>query len=295
VTARLVPVRRVVAAWSALWVLVRFPYLRALADLPEHRWEPVGLLAPLPHPPPDLLVTAALAGAAGLGALVALDRAPRPAVVGWSVLVLGVTTWASCWGQLFHTENLLALHALLLGAAALVARPDPAFVVRAMAVVTVVAYVVAGAAKLRGSGLEWLTGDVLRDQVAFDSARKAVVGGATSPLGTRLVEYERIWPPLAAASLAVELGAPVALLHRRLAHGWVAAAWLFHVGVLALMAIGFPYQLSLVAFAPLLPLERVRWLVPAPVTGAARHERAPTAPCRRQRGHPRAAHRGAAP
>src|SRR5690606_24095402 len=71
-----------------------------------------------------------------------------------------------------------------------------------------------------------------------------------------------LWPPLAAGSLAVELGAPLALLHRRVAHAWVAAAWCFHAGVLALMAIAFPYQLAVVAFAPLLPVERLRWLVP---------------------------------
>ena len=39
---------------------------------------------------------------------------------------------------------------------------------------------------------------------------------------------------------------------------WIAAAWGFHVGILVLMAIGFPYQLLGVAYAPLLPLERIR-------------------------------------
>ena len=257
-TERLVVVRRLVAAWSVGWVVVRFAYLRGLADLPEARWEPVGVLAPLDRPPSSAVVLAVLLAAVGLGAWVALDRAPRPAVVGWAVAVLLITTWASSWGQLFHTENLLALHALVLGAGALLwRRPDPALLVRALAVVTVVAYVVAGVAKLRGSGLGWLTGDVLRDQVAFDNARKAVIGGATSPIGTRLVEHAWLWPPLALGSLVVELGAPLALLHRRVATAWVAAAWCFHVGVLALMAIGFPYQLALVAFTPLLPVERL--------------------------------------
>jgi hypothetical protein len=38
---------------------------------------------------------------------------------------------------------------------------------------------------------------------------------------------------------------------------WVAAAWSFHVGVLGLMAIAFPYQLSGVAYLALLPVERI--------------------------------------
>jgi hypothetical protein len=36
------------------------------------------------------------------------------------------------------------------------------------------------------------------------------------------------------------------------------AAWSFHVGVAALMAITFPYPLVGIAFAPLLPVERLR-------------------------------------
>jgi hypothetical protein len=58
------------------------------------------------------------------------------------------------------------------------------------------------------------------------------------------------------ATLAVELGAPVALLGRRWALGWSVAAWLFHVGIAALMWIAFPYPLSGIAFAPLLACER---------------------------------------
>jgi hypothetical protein len=58
-------------------------------------------------------------------------------------------------------------------------------------------------------------------------------------------------------ALAVELGAWLALAGGRWRTAWVVAAWLFHVGVLALMAILFPYQLSGVAFAPFFPLERI--------------------------------------
>ena len=50
----------------------------------------------------------------------------------------------------------------------------------------------------------------------------------------------------------VELGAPLALSSRRVAWLWVAAAWLFHIGILAAMAIVFPYQLSGIAYASFL-------------------------------------------
>jgi hypothetical protein len=58
-------------------------------------------------------------------------------------------------------------------------------------------------------------------------------------------------------TVTVELGAWVALLGGRWRTAWVVAAWLFHVGVLALMAILFAYQLSGVAFAPFFRLERL--------------------------------------
>ena len=62
--------------------------------------------------------------------------------------------------------------------------------------------------------------------------------------------------PASIAAVAVELartGRP-----RWAAGGatrWVAAAWLFHVGIAAVMAITFPYPLCRVAFAPFYDVE----------------------------------------
>ena len=52
---------------------------------------------------------------------------------------------------------------------------------------------------------------------------------------------------------------------RRLRHAWMAMAWTFHVGVLALMAVLFPYPLFGIAFASMLPVERLVPLGPAGV------------------------------
>jgi len=49
----------------------------------------------------------------------------------------------------------------------------------------------------------------------------------------------------------------VALLGGRPRNVWVAAAWLLHAGVAALMFVVFPYPLFLVAFAPFFRLERL--------------------------------------
>lgn len=139
--------------------------------------------------------------------------------------------------------------------------PGPAgrygFPVRLVSLITVLTYVLAGWMKLRNGGWAWLSGDVLRNQVAFDNLRKVVLGDRWSHLGAWLVAANWFWRPVALATLVVELGAPVALLGGRWRNAWVAAAWSFHLGTLLLMAIMFPYPLSGVAFASLFPLERL--------------------------------------
>jgi hypothetical protein len=139
---------------------------------------------------------------------------------------------------------------------------------RVAAVVVVVAYALAGVAKLRASGLGWASGDVLRDLVAYDNLRKSVLGDQHSAVGAALVGHGWVFPPLAVGALVVELGGPVALLRPRLRVAWAAAAWLFQLGVLLLMAIVFPYQLSGIAFASFFALERIPRRVRALVAGS---------------------------
>lgn len=255
---------------------------------PATRWQPVGVLAPYDGPLPDGAVVALAVGAPLLGLLY---------VAGWRFTVTGpafagallaVATLDSSWGQIFHTENLMVLHvgilALAPGAADVsllgpfrrrAAGGDESAVatsaaddrygwpIRLAQVVVVIAYVVAGLAKLDRSGIGWGSGDMLRNLVAHDNLRKALLGDAYSPVGAALVSQAWLFPLFAVISLGVELGAWVALLGGRLRTVWVAAAWGFHVGVLALMAILFPYQLTGVAFAPFFRVEKLRpfrWL-----------------------------------
>jgi hypothetical protein len=282
---RLAMLRILVGTFAAGWALVRLPAHLGHVDQSPDRWRPVGVLAPLDAPLAGILVVALAVGAPLLGAAFAAGwryRLIGPATAG-AMLVLA--TLDSSWGQVFHTENLMVLHLAILAAApaaadALVARgptasdPRPStgpgagegaepaerygWPVRLCALVVVLTYTIAGLAKLRIGGLAWLDGDTLRHLVAHDNLRKALLGDPHSPIGTRLVAHHWAFPPLAIATLAVELGAGVALLGGRLRTAWVVAAWLFHVGVLALMAVVFAYPLSGVAFAAFFPLERLR-------------------------------------
>jgi hypothetical protein len=66
---------------------------------------------------------------------------------------------------------------------------------------------------------------------------------------------------LAVGTLAVELGAPCALLGGRLARLWALVAWSFHVGVVLAMNVWFPYPLLGLAFLPMVDAERpLGWL-----------------------------------
>jgi hypothetical protein len=123
--------------------------------------------------------------------------------------------------------------------------------------VLVTTYVIAGVAKLRYGGIDWVFGDTLRNHVAYAAARLDLLGGTPTPLAGWGVRIDWIWPWAAAVTILIELSAPVALLGGRVRSWWVIAAWLMHVGILAFMLIAFPYPLALVAFAPLYRIERL--------------------------------------
>jgi hypothetical protein len=273
---RLAVLRMLTGGFGVVYLLVRFPAFAALRDAAPGRFDAVGALWLLAKPLPDgvllaLIVAALLAGIAFTAG--AWFRISGPA---FAVTLLVLTTYRSSWGQLLHFENLLVLHVLVVGltrsadALAWDARRnrsghdrelEPAtaygWPVRLAALVTVVTYVLAGLAKLRLGGLDWLVGDTLRNHVAYSAVRLEVLGAQPSPLAAPLVDQAWLFPPLAVLTVLVELAAPVALLGGRIRDGWVAAAWLLHAGIAALMLVVFPYPLFLVAFAPFYRLERM--------------------------------------
>jgi hypothetical protein len=130
-----------------------------------------------------------------------------------------------------------------------------------LSVLCVVTYMLAGWAKIPNGGWGWVHGDVLRNQIAFDNVRKAVMGDPYSAIGAFLVRHGWVFAPIAIAALVVELGAPVALLGGKWRNAWVVGAWLFHAGTVLVMYITFPFPIFLVAFAPFYEVERIpSWL-----------------------------------
>ena len=90
--------------------------------------------------------------------------------------------------------------------------------------------------------------------------RKIELGSLHSPAAAWIATSPALLVGLSIFTLAVELGAPVALVSPRTARVWAILAWVLHAGILATMAIGFFYPLSGVAFASMLRLDRSRTL-----------------------------------
>jgi hypothetical protein len=283
--ARLAALRVLLGAFALCYVVVRAGNLASVARFEASAFAPVGPVGLLSAPLAPAVVYALLAATVLAGALFCVGYRYKLSGPGFALLLLWVTSYRSSWGMVFHTENLLVWHVLLCGLApaadafALDARRVDGvavehgrygWAIRAMCVVTVVTYVLAGVAKLRISGFEWVGGDVLRIQIAYDNVRKLELGSSHSPLGAALVRVAWVFPPLAWLTLLIELGAPLALLGGRWARAFCVGAWLFHWGVALLMAIAFRYPLSFFAYLSFFRVERFwalkpvrRWLLRA--------------------------------
>lgn len=289
---RLTLLRFCIGAYAVIYLTTRAGHLNAAASYPATSFFPVGIVRVLDTPLPAAWVYGVWALTLVLGVAFTLGAWYRVTAPVFALLLLWVLSYRHSWGMIFHTDNLLVIHVLLLSAAPVsdaaggrrTLRPivgratsgetSPGWVIRALCLVTVASYVVAAVAKLSITGLSWANGDALREQIAYDALRKIELGSVYSPIGTWLLPHAGLFPALATFSLLTELLAPLALLGPRWALVWCLAAWSFHVGVLGLMAIVFPYPLSGVAFVCFFPIERGYFRVRAWLVRHARDARA---------------------
>jgi len=274
---RLGMIRALVGAYALAHLAIRLPHLLSFAHAPARDFDPVGVLGLLSSPLPPFVVQG-LVAVTLLGA-VAFALGWRHRVTGplFALALLVTLTYSNSFGMILHTTNLLVVYVLVLAVTpasdavsldaragrgvedGMTRRPRYGWPVRLLALVCVIAYVVAGVAKLKNSGMDFATGDTLRNHIAYDNLRKIELGSIHSPLGAWLLPYESFFAVLGFVSLALELGAPVALFSRRLGVLWSIGIWGFHLGVLVLMMIFFSFPLSGVAFAPFFRVERLRW------------------------------------
>lgn len=280
------PARRLAAAriahgaWNLWYLGRRRGMLRRVHRTAPELFAPVGpcrvLRAPLPPRVADAIFDATLAALAAATAGVAypLSGPAAAALLTWTM------SYRNSWSMIYHSNNLPVLHGLALGAARsadalsvdallrgtwLGPRGEPAggdarygWPLQLASATTTAVYWLSGVAKLAApsGGWAWTAGESLRRQVAVDGIRKMAQGEPPSPLFSLLYQRTGVFRCMAVASLLLELLAPLALLDRRVARLWAAAAWAMHVGILAVMKITFRYPLTGACYASMLPLER---------------------------------------
>jgi hypothetical protein len=268
---RIATLRLLIGTYTLVYLLIRSPFLMSYAQMPAVQFQPVGVVSLLAGPLPAWLVRTLVLLTIPLSAAFVLGFRHQILAPVFAVVLLWVLTYSNSFGQILHTDNMLMLHVLVLAlspaahAYSLDRRSgepkEPGtgcgWPIRLMCLVCVTAYCLAGVAKLRNGGMDFFDGDTLRNHIAFDNVRKLELGSVHSPLGAMVLPWSWFFAPMAWLTLTLELGAPLALLHRRLGQGWAIAMWAFHLGVLALMAVGFIYPLSGLAFAPFFPVERL--------------------------------------
>jgi hypothetical protein len=267
---RLAALRVAIAGFAAVWTAARLPEIVSLAGLHASQFAPVGVVRAVGAPLPVAVVVAiAVATVALLVAMAAGARYRLTAPLAAAGL-LWTLSYRNSWGMVFHTENLLVLHVIALActpAADAWSWPGAAprrdreagygWAVKLLAALTCATYLLAGIAKLRLAGLAWLDGDQLRNQIAVDNVRKALLGSATAPLARLVVVHAEGLIALSVLTLVIELGAPLALIGGRIARAWGWGAWAFHAGVVLTMNVWFPYPLLGIAFLPLVEPDRL--------------------------------------
>jgi hypothetical protein len=280
-------VMRILIGGFAFWLIKTFRVatLQTCTQTPDRFFEPLGVLAFLDAPLDDRLFHVLHDVCFALSVPFALGLFSRVLAPLFSVLLLVVLTYRQSWGFIYHTENLLIVHVLVLGFArsadvlsldawlrrfslpgvrALIARAPllpswrygwPA---RLMILITGVTYWVAGMAKLGTNGFAWITDAHLLSHIGNNALRYLLFVGEASPLTYSVYAWPHwVWVLLGLCSVTLELVAPLAVVGGRVSALIAAALWSFHWGIKLMMGIDFPYQLSGIAFAPFVRWDRV--------------------------------------
>jgi hypothetical protein len=265
--------RIAVGAFSAVNNGRRRSMFRKIHRTEEAKFKPVGVVKLLRKPLPPRVADALFDAAQLTNALALIGVGHRVTGPANAALQLWTISYRNSWSMILHNDNMLVLHQMVLGLSSsadslsvdslvreqtlLPRRFDRAYGVvgTGMNVAAAAVYFISGVAKVRSPlGWGWARGTALRDQIAADAVRKDVFG--TRPPGAAATVYKGgdVFGPLAAGALAVELGAPLSLLHRRGGQVFAVAAWAMHVGIRIVMGIKFNYNLSGISYLGFFPV-----------------------------------------
>ncbi len=271
---------RVAVGAVCVWTLLRQPgEVPGLGVEPGAIFRPVGLARLLDAPLPPAFVAVWQGVTVLLGVAWTLGWSWRVTAPAFAAAFLGWATWRLCWGAIAHDLHLLTLHVLALaflpaaGALSVDARragrlawlPDGAVAdvwvrggLRLVGGLTVVTYVLAGLAKV-GRSFAWASGASLADHLSVAVLVSLVYrpGDGLPPGFTFVLDHPALLAIGAPLTLALELGAPLALVHRYAGVTWAVGIFAMHVGIAGAMNVVFPYPTFGLAFLSFLPVERL--------------------------------------
>ncbi|MEM7093300.1 MAG: HTTM domain-containing protein [Actinomycetota bacterium] len=266
---RLAGLRIAIGGFVTLYLAANVREFARLDNRPVVEFEPIGFARLLDQPIPAPALWIGFAGLMVLGIAFTLGVAYRAVGPAFALGVLAWTSYHSSWGQLLHFEHLFTLHLLILALAPAAdawrigqSAPPSADVrygwpIRLLALATAATYVLSGIAKLRHTGFAWFDPDTLATHIGYSATRMETIGGPTPPLAEVVLDNSWLIGPMAIAALAIELGAPVALVGGRARNVWVVAALGFHAATAATMLVFFGYRGLGIGLLPLFAVERV--------------------------------------
>lgn len=271
---------RITTGAYTLWYLgSRVDLLSRVARTEHHLYDPVSLLQWLSTPLSPTIFDTIVWLTLALNICFLLGIAHRITGPLFAAAVYFTLCYRNSWSMVYHSHNILVFHTLILGATQAAdtlsidylwkrrkkqkpiyyePAPEYGWPIQLMCAVTVIAYCLAGIAKLATpAGIMWAKGEALRDQVGVDALRKEVLGSEPGMLAPFLFDHIWIFTVMGIATLIAEAGAPLVMANRRLSQLWCIAVIGMHWGIFFIMGIRFRYQLSGFMFFSFFPIEKV--------------------------------------
>ncbi len=270
--------RILIGLYTLYYLAPRYSMYMKIARSDPSLFKPVGVAATLEKPVPVGVFRGLLIATFAANVLFILGFRHRYTGPLFAGLLLWVMSYRNSWSMIYHSNNVLLLHAMILGlsrsADALsvdslvdaTKSKDPhwryGWPVKLMNTVTTLTYFLAGVAKVKGPlGWKWAGGESLCSQIAVDGLRKELYDGKAAPLAYTLHNNLFLFTIMGVGSLVLELAAPLFLVDKRLSRLWAVGAFQLHWGIFFLMKIRFRYQLLGLIFAPFFDLDRVlKWI-----------------------------------
>jgi hypothetical protein len=291
--SRLAVLRIVIGCFALWYVGKRFRMYMKIARTPDRSlFQPVGLATIHDRPLAPRTFRAVLITTLLLNVAFIVGWRYRYTGPAFASLLLYLMSYRNSWSMIYHSQNGLVLHALVLGFApaadalsidALLGTKQrsatgmPPWIasgqrsrrgwqygwpIQLINTATMLTYFLSGVAKIVGPlGWQWATGEALRSQVAVDGLRKELLGKGAATMAFQVYNHTALFRIMGLGSLLIELSAPLMLVDKRAARLWVLGTYMMHVGILLVMKIRFQYQLSGVMYAPFFDVERIVALI----------------------------------